>query len=160
LDQSGAFQWFGAVEGANNMSADPIGLSLDADQNLYITGSFRTPADFDPSTGAFPLTNKGLSDGFVAKWAQMTTGMAEPTDAGSDVRFFPNPTQHACQFQFADPGKDVTISLYSPTGLLLKRWFYEEVSSGSIILEELAGWYLIRVDRQNGPSVVQKIIKQ
>ncbi|MFN8636233.1 MAG: SBBP repeat-containing protein [Chloroflexota bacterium] len=43
------------------------GIVLDSTGNIYVTGSFRDTADFDPSSNAFNLTSNGNTDAFVMK---------------------------------------------------------------------------------------------
>lgn len=69
-----------------------LSLALDADENLWITGSFEGTVDFDPSNGSFPLTSAGAWDIFVTKrsadgallWAGRMGGL-ENFDTGYDI---------------------------------------------------------------------------
>lgn len=55
--------------GIGVLGADDIGNSIttDADGNIYTTGSFAFPTDFDPGPGIFLLTPSGYCDAFVSK---------------------------------------------------------------------------------------------
>jgi gliding motility-associated-like protein len=68
LDASGNFVW--AKNMGGNYSDNANSLALDASNNVYITGTFRNVADFDPSTSVANLTAIGNSynDIFVAKY--------------------------------------------------------------------------------------------
>ena len=65
LDSMGNFIWAKSVGG----TAGDFGLSatLDASGNLYLTGFFKSTADFDPDTGSFQLTSNGSEDIFIQK---------------------------------------------------------------------------------------------
>ena len=54
LDASGNFLWAKSISG--NDLTYPMSLILDADQHIYITGSFRSKIDFDPGLGVFQLS--------------------------------------------------------------------------------------------------------
>ena len=59
LDASGNFVW--AKNMGGNYSDNANSLALDASNNVYITGTFRNVADFDPSTSVANLTAIGNS---------------------------------------------------------------------------------------------------
>lgn len=71
LNQNGEFIW--AKNISTNQTLDPsmadVGytISLDKNNNVYITGSFRFTTDFDPSVGTFNLTSNGGLDVFILK---------------------------------------------------------------------------------------------
>lgn len=81
LDNTGNFIFARSMGGLeNDFVAD---MSIDANQNVYITGDFRSTADFDPGPGVYTLTSVGFpnsSDIFVLKldsngdflWAKKT----------------------------------------------------------------------------------------
>lgn len=82
-DANGNYLWSKAMGG----SSDNVGfsLTLDANGDIYLTGSSNGTADFDPSPAAAYLTSAGLRDVFLAKydangnyqWAKMMGGMSE-----------------------------------------------------------------------------------
>lgn len=65
LDGSGNFIW------AKNMggTADDIGyaIAIDANNNVYTTGSFSATADFDPGVGVVSFTAAASTDMFISK---------------------------------------------------------------------------------------------
>lgn len=64
-NSGGNFVWAKQVGGPQ---ADfCTGLALDTDGNVYTTGGFTSPADFDPTPGTYPLTGAGTRDIFVLK---------------------------------------------------------------------------------------------
>jgi hypothetical protein len=76
-------QWLGATEGDK--------LAVDADKNVYITGSFRQTADFDPGPDLLLFTSVSYNDGFIQKldmngnliWAKQIGG--NNGDGGYDI---------------------------------------------------------------------------
>ncbi len=54
--------------GILNDNPAPGGLIVDLSNTVYITGSFRGIADFDPGTGTSNLTSNGNADIFVARY--------------------------------------------------------------------------------------------
>ncbi len=80
LDSSGDFVWAKQMEGTSNNTG--FSIALDANSNVYITGSFQGTVDFDPGTGTFNL-NAASIDIFISKldasgdfaWAQRMGGV-------------------------------------------------------------------------------------
>ncbi len=65
LDISGNFVWAGQVA---NYKDWPYSITLDDFNNVYVTGAFRSPADFDPGPGVFILTApQAMYDVFILK---------------------------------------------------------------------------------------------
>jgi hypothetical protein len=89
LTGAGAFVWARGGVGV------PIGeqLSIDAGNNLYLTGTFSGTADFNPGSGAYNLTSAGGTDAFVRKldlnanfvWAVSAGGTGDDRAAGLAV---------------------------------------------------------------------------
>ncbi|MFA6150975.1 MAG: SBBP repeat-containing protein [Chitinophagaceae bacterium] len=76
LDSAGKFKWVKKFEGFSGGTS----ITLDPDENIYTTGSFRGDADFDPGPGKYDLHVKGggATDIFISRlnpagdfvWAQ------------------------------------------------------------------------------------------
>ncbi|MCF8371808.1 MAG: PKD domain-containing protein [Bacteroidales bacterium] len=114
--------------------------AMDAEGNLYVTGSFTGTADFDPGPGTFNLSAAGGPDIFLAKynvlgqlmWAKSIGGSA--TESGEDIAidnvgnvYITGYFQGIVDF---DPGsnvldlssnglKDIFISKFNPNGNLV-----------------------------------------
>jgi len=85
LDQAGDYQWVKGISSNNyNLFAD---LSIDASQNIYLTGGFYQPVNLDPGPGNFTLTPiSQSSDIFIAKWSQNScSSLAAIIDSSLDV---------------------------------------------------------------------------
>ena len=90
FDADGGLLWANSIGSAGT----DLGLSmaLDADENIWFTGSFENTLDMDPGIAAFPLTSAGAWDIFVAKWSAGgaflwagRTGGVENFDTGYDI---------------------------------------------------------------------------
>ena len=88
LDSSGNFIWAKSF-GGNSYDAG-IAITVDADNNPYITGYFQDEVDFDGGPGSFPLVSSGFSDIFIMRltplgnfvWAKKIGGVkSERTNA-------------------------------------------------------------------------------
>lgn len=68
---SGACQWVnntGRIIGAPVLSNVIRSIDVDGTGNIYVSGTFGSPTDFDPSTTTSSMTPVGSFDGFVAKY--------------------------------------------------------------------------------------------
>lgn len=64
---TGERNWIQSFGGAFNDQV--IGLTIDAEDNFYLTGIINNTCDFDPSGNSFVLSSDGSNDAFVAKYA-------------------------------------------------------------------------------------------
>ncbi len=60
-----AFNWAVKFSGSSTNGATAI--AIDASGNVYTTGFFSAPVDFDPGPGTYDLTCQGLSSAFICK---------------------------------------------------------------------------------------------
>ncbi len=65
-DNNGNYLW--AINMGGSGSEYVYAMELDLTGNIYITGSFESTADFDPSAIANNLTSNGQADAFIAKY--------------------------------------------------------------------------------------------
>ncbi len=81
LDNAGNFVWAKQIGGT---ATDGVSdMDLDATDNIYLSGSFNTTCDFDPSAATFNLVSAGGYDIFMSKldplgnfvWAKRTGGI-------------------------------------------------------------------------------------
>lgn len=88
-DRNGIFVWAGNVGGAEYDRG--FGISVDSQDRVYVTGSFRTTADFDITSGVYNLTSEYIDSTFIIKmnkdgqiiWGKATQGMG--SDVGTSV---------------------------------------------------------------------------
>ncbi|MFY7970982.1 MAG: T9SS type A sorting domain-containing protein [Flavobacteriales bacterium] len=64
---TGERNWIQSFGGAFNDQV--IGLTIDTEDNFYLTGIINNSCDFDPSGNSFILSSDGSNDAFVAKYA-------------------------------------------------------------------------------------------
>jgi hypothetical protein len=138
------------------IGVDPIDdMAVDAAGNIFLAGTFDTPADFDPGTGTTTLTSLGGTDVFVVKFsstggflwvariggaqAEQVTGLA--TDAAGNV-YLSGGFQGTTDF---DPGAG-TLALTSLGG---EDGFVTKLSaSGSLVWARRFGG--VNADRIQG----------
>ncbi len=65
LDSNGLFKWVKRMGNATNDYAYDI--AMDANGNIYLTGSFQGTVDFDPNITVLNLTSAGNTDAYVVK---------------------------------------------------------------------------------------------
>lgn len=67
LNSAGSFVWAGQLSGTSDEHA--LGLALDTNGTIVVTGSFVGTVDFNPGAGVFPLTsqNAGQTNAFYCK---------------------------------------------------------------------------------------------
>ncbi|MBL0341863.1 MAG: SBBP repeat-containing protein [Bacteroidetes bacterium] len=66
LNQTGNFEWAGAVGGVN--SDVTLAIAVDDFGDVYSTGAFSGTADFDPGAGVANIGSAGYNDVFITKW--------------------------------------------------------------------------------------------
>jgi len=57
-------------------------ISVDGNNNLYITGTYNSTIDFDPSAAMYQLYNQGTQDVFIAKYSATTGNFIWAKDIG------------------------------------------------------------------------------
>lgn len=65
FDSTGNFKWARRIGGTQNDVSESV--AVDAAGNVFTTGTFFGTADFNPGTGVYNLTTKGLNDLFLSK---------------------------------------------------------------------------------------------
>lgn len=96
LNAAGNFVWAKRLGGTGNDIGYAI--TVDAAENVFTTGSFRSTADFDPGPAVFNLTDAGNGDTFVSKldasgnfvWARHMGGTGSETGHGIQVDYAGN----------------------------------------------------------------------
>ena len=65
LDSSGDLIWAKQIGSASNDEGNSV--TLDTEDNVYVTGGFKLTADFDPNSGTYNMFTAGGVDVFVTK---------------------------------------------------------------------------------------------
>lgn len=66
LDATGSLIWAKSIGGGFLDSGN--GITTDTVGNIYVTGNYRGPVDFDPGPGVFSLSSVAIDDVFVCKF--------------------------------------------------------------------------------------------
>ena len=67
LDPSGNFVWAKSITALQSYYCYPYGIVADKSGNVFVAGSWRGTADFNPGAGVYNMAAQGLTDGFVLK---------------------------------------------------------------------------------------------
>lgn len=94
LTADGNFVWAKSFSGTEYEESN--GLGTDSNGNIYLSGYFYNPLDFDPNSETFEMTPTGSGDGFVVKlnpagefvWAKKFGG--ENFDLATGMKVMPN----------------------------------------------------------------------
>ncbi len=78
LDTNGDFLWVEQIGGIG-LWDEGSAMTIDADENLYLTGWFSETVDFAPGSGVQNLTSNGISDAFTQKFSQCPAGISTDT---------------------------------------------------------------------------------
>jgi len=97
LDSMGKFDWVRSTSPAAYVEPTTLRVELDPDYNIYLSGSFKRSADFDPSPETSHILtsyNNDWPDGFTVKWSQPDV-LVNVWDAGMgahQLTVYPNPS--------------------------------------------------------------------
>ncbi|MCH8903697.1 MAG: T9SS type A sorting domain-containing protein [Bacteroidetes bacterium] len=154
FDASGKFIWAQSMGGAD--SDNGYSIHIDDSDNLYLTGRFMGPADFDPGAGIFNLTDVGGGDVFIQKLSQL----AEDTDVNtllSRVSIYPNPIQEQVIVNLGNL-KEVSIRVFSVSGQLIYNKENITASIHKFGFNEFPGLYIVELSAQ-GERRQYKLVK-
>ena len=90
LDENGVHQWAKSFGGSD--FEDCYSVCVDNDENVYLTGLFKSTMDFDPGSGVMNHTPNGADDAFIHKldgdgnliWVRTFGGIS--SDIGSSIK--------------------------------------------------------------------------
>jgi len=156
LDASGNFIWAKSFGGEYPDGAHS--LNIDASGNIYITGWFEGPVDFDPGTGTYELTSAGEWDVFIHKMSQPSVGVVE-SDFGAQLLVHPNPSAGDFVIDLGDVYELTEIEITDLTGKLIYTNTLRQTQTTNISLKKApAGVYLLRIQSGKKRAVV-KLVK-
>lgn len=115
LNASGNLVWAKNVSGSGNDHGQSI--SVDASDNVYITGDFQETADFDPGVGTENLVSAGDYDIFIAKFSP-TANLTIIADAHTKVYGTADPqlTWQVSGFAYGENASSITGNLTRAAG--------------------------------------------
>ncbi len=158
-DSSDSVLWAKLVGGIYSEFSNDI--SIDANENIYITGSFSSPSI---SFGATNLTNSAASINntdmaiFVAKLGT-NIGMAVETNSINTINIFPNPFSYTTTIKTNVFLTDASITVYNINGQVVKK--ITGISGNEITLyrDNLPdGIYLLHLTENNSVIVSEKFV--
>lgn len=115
LDISGDFIWAKQMGGSSNDAG--IGLAVDANKNVYLTGYFSATADFDPGSRVYNMTAAGDYDIFVVKFGDESPAtFRTPQITLSKSIIQPNQTLTVSGQSFT-PNGALSLNFYGAGGL-------------------------------------------
>lgn len=115
LDRDGAFVWVKQIGGGSDEFASSV--SVYKNRGIYVAGSFRGTADFDPGVGTANRTSIALtSDVFVLKLTGQPPAASSVVAAGSNPTNNPTAT-FTVVFTQAVSGVDLTDFVLTATGV-------------------------------------------
>lgn len=141
LDRNGEFIWVvNTGSPTDAASVYNLGLSVDIDDNILVSGDFYLSMDLDPTTGVdFANTNVD-GGGYLIK---ISDASAQTNDLAlnSSMSFFPNPTEGNVNF---NAEKNGTFQLFDSSMKLISQTHFEN-GLNSIQLPNSPGIYFIQL---------------
>lgn len=128
FDNTGKYIYVKKVECINNDRG--VGIAVNNNGTVYITGYFLGTADFDPGQGVFNLTSQpGNSDLFISKYVeQFPLNVRQRNELIiENLIIYPNPFVSNFSIQLSKAFKQLDLQLYNAEGGEIKRWQYKEV---------------------------------
>ena len=89
LDSAGNFMWVKGLRSDDDI--DPCMMHFDGSSNMYVSGTFISSIDCDPSASDSLLIGVGPLDMFITKWGQGQVGISEISPL-QGIRLYPDPT--------------------------------------------------------------------
>ncbi len=118
-----------------------IGICLDANGNVYITGYFMSP---EVTFGSTTMVNAGSEDYFFAKLLT-ANGIADENNSYSASMVFPNPACDKLTIKIPTPHSNTQISVYDLNGRLLLQQPFSSAQTEIDVRRLARGMYIIKV---------------
>ncbi|MCC7301041.1 MAG: SBBP repeat-containing protein [Bacteroidia bacterium] len=119
-----------------------LGIGIDASNNVYVTGYFRSSCSFGSNT----LNSNVFDEGFIAK---LTYPLGTEEYGAGSLTLFPVPAKDQIEIRLRDLYGNYTVSLMNAAGELIR--VFEMNHTGLIQLEDLnGGVYFINVRDMDG----------
>ena len=157
LDSSGNLEWAHAMGG--NDYDEGASITTDASNNVYLTGSFSSQANFDPGPTTFNVSSNGLSDVFIVKLNQSSAINSIPNNSFFNLgSVFPNPTSGQLNISLYDL-KHAAIKVFSVSNHLI--YHKENITANPIRfnLNVAPGIYFLEISSQEKKQYY-KLVKQ
>ena len=138
-------------ECGNKLIVDPAG-------NIYAGGYFGGSPSFNPNGTGNSLTAKGITDAFIVKLLQETSG-TEQFEKSSEYLIYPNPTQGLLTISRNDPSEGCVIRILDIQGRILSEKVIPSGQPGTVDMNnQTPGLYIIELETSKG-QIREKIIR-
>ena len=156
-----AFGNFIAAHAIGGGSSDvPEAIMINAASEIFLTGSFSTTADFDPSATTTNLISNGSRDIFVAKYNGVVLSTPAFISEDNQTMLYPNPTSNVVQIQSAQIIK--SAALFDLQGKLLfsKKNINNTTTQFDLKNNLQDGVYIIEIEFMDDSKTYKRLIKQ
>ena len=161
LDTSGNYKNLSLMSSADTGDAFANAMTLDASDNIYMTGFFHDTVNFNPGSGIFNLMDDSMpfGDAFVLKLNQSyaTVGINQLVMYNEEmITIAPNPFTSQTTISFSEAQKNTTIKIMDVVGKEIKTVLF---SGKSLILEKgemQSGVYFVQITVDSASSPTYK----
>ena len=157
LTAAGTLIWAEKTGGPGNNFDRCWDICTNTTGGIFFTGQFRDIGIFDPGAVQTEYQSNGYEDGYVAKWLDDPTYIAD-MDTGKHITISPNPTTDIVSLFPEKPFHQATIQLINTSGMIVLDL---QNQSGSMLKIDLSafpvGCYFIRIT-ENQHQTTRRII--
>jgi hypothetical protein len=156
LDANGNYLWAGSFrgKGTDNIYA----LDIDANDNVYTTGTFNLICDLDPTADSLMIVPGSSNTPFIVKLNQGQTTSSISENVENQIEVYPNPSQGDFRIQHPNLQGVAKISIYNSIGQIIHS---QTSTSGSIecnLNHVASGVYYLQIQDNNKKTYHQKLI--
>lgn len=153
-DNSGAYQY--AVKLESSGHTYPSDISIDLNNNIYISGLFSNTCDFDPSSNNTNITSNGLDDAFIVKYSYSATGI-ETISENDNINVYPNPFNSVIKVTGVFPKSNIKI--FNTMGVLIKEFLANSDNVFVDLQNVPKGIYLMQIANKD-KTFSKKLMKE
>jgi hypothetical protein len=154
LDASGRLLWARRI--GDHCADEGMGIALDANNNILVTGLFESAVDFDAGSGTCTLTANNGNDLFVLKMSQEATGIGKtPSLLGATI--YPNPaTTASAILAFPQAYNDISVTINDAIGRYVTNLQASQKRSINLAEANLVpGNYFVKVQTERGEETLR-----
>lgn len=137
-------------------------ITVDASNNIYVTGQIEGSTDFDPTSGIFDLSPVGVGRAiFVQKLGQEDTTSVNilTHNFGTNFNAYPNPTSGRVNIDLGTSYNRVIVTVRNVLGQVVSTKNYGTTNRIAFDLNGITGIYCIYVQTADGTKATFKTIK-
>ncbi len=169
LTSQGDFAWAMAFKGNvyYDLNVDKgESIAVDAQNNVYTSGSFESWVDVDPSSKIFyitahdvPRTSFYSEDAFVHKLSQLNVGLPEQADVKA-FKLYPNPVKDVATIDLGSEYSYIEANVIDVAGKTLITKIFSSTSSIKVPMDIAKGIYFLQFRDKNGVISNLKVVKE